>query len=197
MGLSRRVGFMPHYYRNKSKTGSTPRRPYEKERIDRELKLIGEYGLKNKKEVWRISKQLSKIRSAARELLTLDRNDPKRLFEGSALLKRLVRLGVLDEDKQDLNFCLNLQIPAFLDRRLQTVVWKIGLARSVHHARVLIRQRHIRVGKQIVNASSYYVRKESEKHIEFSQTSPFGSGRPGRNARKKAKSGGGDGGDDD
>merc|ERR1711934_1235095 len=180
-----RVGFMPHYYRNKSKTGSTPRRPYEKERIDRELKLIGEYGLKNKKEVWRISKQLSKIRSAARELLTLDKADPKRIFEGTALLKRLVRLGVLDEDKQDLNYCLNLQITAFLDRRLQTVVWKSGLAKSVHHARVLIRQRHIRVGKQIVNAASFYVRKESEKHIEFAHNSPFGGGRDGATSARR------------
>merc|ERR1711934_461834 len=192
-----RVGFMPHYYRNKSKTGSTPRRPYEKERIDRELKLIGEYGLKNKKEVWRITKQLSKIRSAARELLTLDKADPRRIFEGNALIRRLVRLGVLDEDKQDLNFCLNLSVPAFLDRRLQTLVWKRGLARSIHHARVLIRQRHIRVGRQIVNVPSYMVRTESQAHIEFSLNSPFGGGRPGRVKRKNVANGGGDGGEDD
>jgi ribosomal protein S4 len=32
----------------------------------------------------------------------------------------------------------------FLERRLQTLVFKLGLAKSIHHARVLIRQRHIR-----------------------------------------------------
>jgi hypothetical protein len=51
-----------------------------------------------------------KIRSAARELLTLDKSDARRIFEGNALIRRLVRLGVLDEDKQDLNFCLNLSV---------------------------------------------------------------------------------------
>jgi small subunit ribosomal protein S9e len=58
-------------YRNHSKTSSTPRRPYEKERIDSELQLIGKYGLKNKREVWRVLLTLSKFRKAARELLTL------------------------------------------------------------------------------------------------------------------------------
>ena len=28
-------------------------------------------------------------------------------------------------------------------------VFKLGLAKSIHHARVLIRQRHIRVRKQV------------------------------------------------
>ena len=65
-----------------SKTYSTPRRPYEKERLDQELKLIGEFGLRNKREVWRVKYQLTKIRTAARELLTLDEKDPRRLFEG-------------------------------------------------------------------------------------------------------------------
>ena len=69
----------------------------------------------------------------------------------------------------------------------QTQVYKLGLAKSIHHARVLIRQRHIRVGKQIVNVPSFVVRLDSQKHIDFALSSPFGGGRPGRNRRKKAK----------
>lgn len=65
-----------------SKTYTTPRRPFEKERLDQELKIIGEYGLRNKREVWRVRYTLAKIRKAARELLTLEEKDPKRLFEG-------------------------------------------------------------------------------------------------------------------
>ena len=64
------------------KTYTTPRRPFEKERLDQELKIIGEFGLRNKREVWRVKYTLAKIRKAARELLTLDEKDPKRLFEG-------------------------------------------------------------------------------------------------------------------
>ena len=66
-----------------SKTFTTPRRPFEKERLDQELKLIGEYGFRNKREVWRVKFTLAKIRTAARELLTLDEKDSKRLFEGT------------------------------------------------------------------------------------------------------------------
>lgn len=66
----------------KSKTYVTPRRPFEKERLDQELKYIGDFGLKNKREVWRVKHCLAKIRKAARELLTLDEKDNKRLFEG-------------------------------------------------------------------------------------------------------------------
>jgi len=139
-------GRVPMVY---SKVYTTPRRPFEKARLDQELKLIGEYGLRNKREVWRIRFGLAKIRAAARELLTLDEKDQKRLFEGNALLRRLVRIGVLDETKMKLDFVLGLKIEDFMERRLQTQVFKLGLAKSIHHARVLIRQRHIRVRKQV------------------------------------------------
>merc|ERR1711875_26846 len=172
-----------------SKVYSTPRRPFEKARLDQELKLIGEYGLRNKREVWRIKYSLAKIRSAARELLTLEEKDQKRLFEGNALLRRLVRIGVLDETKMKLDFVLGLKIEDFLERRPQTQVFKLGLAKSIHHARVLIRQRHIRVRKQVVNIPSFVVRLDSQKHIDFSLKSPFGGGRPGRVKRKNAKKG--------
>ena len=42
------------------------------------------------------------------------------------------------------------------------------------------------VGKQIVNVASFMVRVDSQKHVDFSLTSPFGSGRAGRVKRKNA-----------
>ncbi|KTW29099.1 40S ribosomal protein S9, partial [Pneumocystis jirovecii RU7] len=176
---------MPCAPRNCRKTYKVPRRPFESARLDAELRLCGEYGLRNKREIWRNLLILSKIRRAARELLTLEDKDPRRLFEGNALIRRLVRIGVLDETKRKLDYVLALRIEDFLERRLQTQVFKLGLAKSIHHARVLIRQRHIRVGKQIVNVPSFLVRLDSQKHIDFALNSPFGGGRPGRTRRKK------------
>ena len=72
-----------------------------------------------------------------------------------------------------------------LERRLQTVVFKIGLAKSIHHARVLIQQRHIAVAKQIVTIPSFIVRTSQEPHIAFADASPFGHGRLGRVKRMK------------
>ena len=192
---------MPHssFFRNHGKVARPPRRPFEKERLDNEMKLIGEFGLKNKREVWRTQLTLARIRKAARTLLTLDEKDTKRMFEGGALLRRLLRLGVLDEQKSQLDYVLALKPADFLERRLQTQVFKLGLAKSIHHARVLIRHRHIRVGKQIVNIPSFMVRTESQKHIDFAITSPYGGGRPGRKKRKSiaAKGGGGDADEDE
>lgn len=64
-----------------SKSFKRPRRPYEKERLDSELKIVGEYGLRNKRELWRVQMQLSKLRKMARTLLTLDAKDPVRIFQ--------------------------------------------------------------------------------------------------------------------
>jgi|EP00235_Prasinoderma_singulare_P009514 small subunit ribosomal protein S9e len=171
-------------FRNHGKTFKKPRRPFEKERLDQEMKVLGEYGLRAKRELWRVQFVLSKLRNAARTLLTLDEKDPKRIFEGNAILRRCHRYGILADEQDDLNFVLALTPQAFLERRLQTLVFKLGLAKSVHHARVLIRQRHIRVGKQVVNVPSFMVRTDSQKHIDFALTSCFGGGRPGRNKRK-------------
>ncbi|KAJ6770240.1 30S 40S RIBOSOMAL PROTEIN [Salix purpurea] len=237
------------FYRNYGKTFKKPRRPYEKERLDAELKLVGEYGLRAKRELWRVQYALSRIRNAARMLLTLDEKNSRRIFEGEALLRRMNRYGLLEESQNKLDYVLALTVENFLERRLQTLVFKAGMAKSIHHARVLIKQRHIRafkklkkcqysaeqcicslssiskldwnyqwayfiapgalpllvsrmVGRQVVNIPSFMVRVDSQKHIDFSLTSPFGGGRPGRVKRKNQKAAskkasGGDGDEED
>merc|ERR1712006_68033 len=193
---STRSGMVRYQLRNFSKTSKRPRRSYDKERLDAELKLIGTYGLKNKREIWRIGLVLSKVRAVARQLLTLEERDPQRVFQGQALMRRMIRYGILDEDKQRLDYVLELKVEDFLERRLQTLVFKRGLAKSIHHARVLIKQKHIRVGHQIVDVPSFMVRVESQPHIEFSVSSPFGGGRPGR-VKRKSMAGGTAGDEDD
>merc|ERR1711912_153588 len=191
-----RSGMVRYQLRNFSKTSKRPRRSYDKERLDAELKLIGTYGLKNKREIWRVGLVLSKVRAVARQLLTLEERDPQRVFQGQALMRRMIRYGILDEDKQRLDYVLALKIEDFMERRLQTLVFKRGLAKSIHHARVLIKQKHIRVGHQIVDVPSFMVRVESQPHIEFSVSSPFGGGRPGR-VKRKSMAGGAAGDEDD
>lgn len=92
----------------------------------------------------------------------------------------------MTEDENSLDDILKLTTQIFMERRLQTKVFKLNLAKSIHHARVLIRQRHIRVGKQVVNVPSFLVRTDSEKHIDLAVNSPYGQGRPGRVARRRA-----------
>jgi small subunit ribosomal protein S9e len=120
----------------------------------------------------------------------LDEKDPKRIFEGTCLLNRLHNNGILGRDKDKLDYVLALKAQDFLNRRLQTIIFKNSLAKSIHHARVLIFQRHIRVGKQMVNVPSFMVRTDSEKQITFCPTSSLaGTGKLGRVLRKKAKGG--------
>lgn len=191
---------MPHVknYRSYGKTFKKPRRPFEKERLDAELKIVGQYGLRNKRELWRVQYALSKIRNNVRTTLTRDEKDPKRIFEGQAIMRRMQRYGLLDETQTKLDFVLAMSANDFLERRLQTLVFKQGLAKSIHHARVLIKQKHIRVGKQIVDVPSFMVRLDSQKHIDFAVNSPYGGGRPGRVKRRSMNSqGGGDGEEED
>ena len=112
-------------------------------------------------------------------------------------MRRLHRYSILDEDKNQLDFVLALKVNDLLERRLQTIVFKNRLAKSIHHARVLIKQRHIRVGKQIVNVPSFMVRASSQKHIGWASTSPFGGGPDGRVKRKNSKKGKEEGGNEE
>ena len=99
----------------------------------------------------------------------------------------MLRLGLLNENERKLDFVLGLTLQKFLERRLQTKVFKMNLAKSIHHARVLIRQRHIRVGRQIVNIPSFMVKVDSESHIDYALNSSLADGRAGRVKRRNLK----------
>merc|ERR1711998_732719 len=145
-------------YTNYKKTSKTPRKPFDRERLLGELRLIGTYGLKNKREVWRVQLTLAKLRKAARELMTLDADDPRRIFEGDALIRRIVKLGLLSNEQKKLDYVLGLTTNQFLERRLQTFVSQ----------------------KQLANFPSFMVSKQSESHIKLAPTSVFSTGKPGR-----------------
>ena len=148
----------------------TPRQPFDKNRIHEELLLIGKYGLRNMKDVWKHSTVLGNFRSNARHLLSLEDEDRK--VGELELLGRLQRMGLLSKNAT-LDDVLSLQIQDLLERRLQTIIYKKGLACTPYHARQMIVHKHIMVGDNIVNSPSYLVSPQEEKAIQFSQNSPF------------------------
>lgn len=140
--------------------------------------------------MWRVQLVLARLRKRARDLLTLDPHDERRIFEGNALLNRMFKFGLLNRETENgLDYVLALTLHKLLERRLQTRVFKSKFANSIHHARVLIRGRHIAVGGRIVDVPSFMVTVENENKINFHSKSPLNGGKPGRRLRKKNKGG--------
>ncbi|GMP30536.1 hypothetical protein CsSME_00005160 [Camellia sinensis var. sinensis] len=175
-------------------TFKKPRRPYEKEHLDAELNLVGEYGLQCKRELQRVQYALCRIHN----------KNPCQIFEGGALLWRMNKYGLLDVSQNKLDYVLALTVESFLERCLHTVVFKTGMAKSIHHTYVLIRQRHIRYFATI----SFFIKAKGGLTYPpsggFSLISPLGGGCPGRVERKnqkavakKAADGDGDGDEED
>jgi len=146
----------------------TPSHPWQKDRLYEELMLVGKYGLRNKRELWKLKTMLSKIRARARSLLAIPPSEREK--DEKALINRLYRLGILDKNAV-LDDVLNLTVEDVLKRRLQTVVYDLGLAKTIHQARQMITHRHIMVNKRIVTAPSYIVRRGDI--IEIAPRSPY------------------------
>ena len=152
--------------------------------------MCGEFGLKSKREIWRVQLVLARLRKRARELLTLEPKDERRVFEGAALLRQMLKFGLLDrENENGLDYVLSMTLHKLLERRLQTRVFRSKLANSIHHARTLIKGRHIAVNGRIVNVPSFLVTIDNEQRINLHSKSPLNGGRAGRMLRKKNKGG--------
>lgn len=142
----------------------TPRHPWRRAQIQDELKLIGNYGLRNKRELWRYRTEISRIRGMVRSLLA--KTEETRLKTEKDILLSLKRLGVLSEEAT-LDDVLDLDVTNLLDRRLQTLVAKSGMAKSMHHSRQLISHGHVSVEGRLVTVPGYMVRRDQQPEIKL------------------------------
>lgn len=138
-----------------------PFRPWDKARLDVEKRLLKEYGLRRKHELWRAEAVLRNFRRRARDLL--GSADEKKEKELIAKLQKLgIKCSTLDE-------VLGISINDVLSRRLQTIVHKKGMANSIWHARQMIVHGHIAISGRKIKYPSYLVPVSAEPDINSLQ----------------------------
>ena len=157
--------------RKQKKKYVTPKRPFDSDRFHQELELIGTYGLRNKRELWRHRTELSQYRRQARNLLAI--SEAERALRERELVEKLVRTGVITGEPT-LDSVLDLTLGDLLGRRLQTIVFRKGYACSIHHARQLVTHGHIALGKARVTTPSRIIKVLEEDQIEYTGNSPLG-----------------------
>ncbi len=156
--------------RKPRKKYAAPGHPWQKTRLAEELVLIGEYGLSNKRELWRHRTVLARFRGSARDLLALPVED--RGVRESHLLGRLNRLSLLKPDS-GLDDVLALSMRDILERRLQTQVLRQGLAKTFYHARQLIVHGHIALEGGRVTSPGMLLYRGQEGNLSYAPNSPY------------------------
>jgi small subunit ribosomal protein S4 len=144
------------------KTYNRPRRIWTSDQLSSELYIIGSYGLRNKRELWKAQTKVAGFRNQARHLLSLTTED--RHQKETRLLNYLNRFGLVNE-AATLDDILNLKIEDLLERRLQTIVMRKTRTISPYQARQLVVHRHVSIGNRFVNLPGYITKKEEESQI--------------------------------
>ncbi len=134
-----------------------PAKLFDKRRIEEENLLLKRYGLKNKREIWKVEFRITKIRRQAKKLI----NNPSKQAE---FINRLKRQGFKVSNIDD---ALSLKKEDIFERRLQTVLVNKGLARTPRHARQLIAHKHVNIGDKITNVPSFLVPADMEGRIKI------------------------------
>ena len=148
--------------RKSKKTFHRPRRIWTADLLNAELYIIGSYGLRNKRELWKAQSEVARFRNQSRALLALP--SELRAEKETQLLGFLNRLGLVN-GSATLDDVLNLKIEDLLERRLQTIVMKKGGTKSPHQARQIVVHGHVSLGNRIVNLPGYLVKREEEPQI--------------------------------
>jgi len=147
-----------------------PKRPLNYDLIMDELKTLGTFGLKTKRELWKTQTELSRVRLQARSLLALRQDERER--KEPILMQSLSKIGLVNEDST-LDDVLNLQVADLLSRRLQTIAQKKLYFKTPYQARQAIVHGHIMIGDSVVTIPSYIVKTEEEAKIHLIPESRF------------------------
>ena len=147
-----------------------PKRPLNFDLKMDELKILGTFGLKTKRELWKTRTELSRVRNQARSLLAL-RQDVREQKE-PILMNSLSKVGYVQSDAT-LDDVLNLEINDLLGRRLQTIVQKKFYFKTPYQARQAVSHGHVLIGDQIVNIPSYLVNVDEEDKVKLTSESVF------------------------
>ncbi len=153
---------MGDHPKNSRKMWRKPKRPLNYDLLNEELHVLGTFGLKNKRELWKAHTELSRIRNQARSLLALTQDI--RSTKEPILMKSLVRVGLVKENST-LDDVLNLKVTDFLSRRLQTIIQKKESIKSPYLARQIVVHGHVMIGERVVTVPSYTVKVEEEDQI--------------------------------
>jgi len=165
---------------------SMPKNPWQKERIEQEKENLKEYGLKNKKEIWKLVSMIREFSNQVKKLIATKTEQAEK--EKKLLLQKLQSLGLIEKTAQ-LDDVLSLTTKDIMERRLQTIVHRKGLAKSMKQARQFIVHGHIKVNNRKVTVPSYLVKKEEENLITFDQKSTLANpNHPERVVKKEKKS---------
>ncbi len=140
--------------RRQTKKYEGPRHPWKADRIKDENKLASEYGLVNKREIYKAQSKLRNWREQAKQIVSLIGD--KRETAEKILLEKLQRLGLLDASA-DVDDILSLTVRDVLEKRLQTIIYKKGFAVTPKQARQFIVHRKVLVNSEKVDSPSYFV----------------------------------------
>ncbi len=141
----------------KHKLFRKPRKSFDTVRIEQENSIVAQYGLKNRREIWKAQAKLNSIRNMAKKFFDDTEENQKKFLD------KLAKMGLKVEKITDV---LALTEKEILDRRLQTIVHKKGIATTIKGARQLITHKHITISGKIVNIPSYMVKTDEEDGID-------------------------------
>ena len=147
-----------------------PKRPLNYDLMMDELKTLGTFGLKTKRELWKTQTELSRVRLQARSLLALRQDERER--KEPILMQSLSKIGLVNEDST-LDDVLNLQVNDLLSRRLQTMAQRKLYFKTPYQARQAIVHGHIMIGDSVVTIPSYIVKTDEEAKIHLIPESSF------------------------
>ena len=163
----------PKFSRSKTQT---PTHPWRQARIDEEHALKEKYGLKKTggmKEIWKERTSLRRYRNQAMKLIgRVDTSEGHFAKEKEQLISSLTRKGLLPEGAS-VGDVLQIDIDQMLSRRLQSVVYRRGLAPTMRSSRQLIMHGHISIGEQKMTVPGYHILKEEEELLQYNSNSPF------------------------